>query len=64
MNDERTRTEFDAAELARGLLKGLPDALIVSNADGRIVFWNAGATRIFGFSKDEAIGQSLDIIIP
>jgi PAS domain S-box-containing protein len=27
-------------------------------------FWNPGATRIFGFTADEAIGQSLDLIIP
>ena len=29
-----------------------------------INFWNPGATRIFGFTADEAIGQSLDLIIP
>lgn len=40
------------------------DAIVASGADGMIVTWNAGAERIFGFTADEAIGQSLDLIIP
>ena len=40
------------------------DAIIAAGADGRIVFWNPAATRIFGFSETEAVGQSLDLIIP
>ena len=40
------------------------DAIIAAGADGRIVFWNPAATRIFGFSEAEAVGQSLDLIIP
>ncbi|MFV0280281.1 MAG: PAS domain-containing protein [Rhodoblastus sp.] len=51
-------------ELAGKILDGLPDALVVSDRDGLIAFWNAGAERIFGFSQKEALGQSLDIITP
>ena len=40
------------------------DAIIAAGADGRIVFWNPAATRIFGFTEAEAVGQSLDLIIP
>jgi PAS domain S-box-containing protein len=40
------------------------DAIIAAGADGRIIFWNPAATRIFGFSEVEALGQSLDLIIP
>src|ERR1051325_926949 len=40
------------------------DAIIAAGADGRIIFWNPAATRIFGFSEAEALGQSLDLIIP
>ncbi len=50
--------------LARNLLDAMPDALIVSDANGVIVHWNEGAGRLFGFSCAEAMGQSLDIIIP
>lgn len=46
------------------LVQNTPDAIIYADAKGRIVFWNAGAERIFGFLPSEAIGQSLDIIIP
>lgn len=51
-------------DISQALMGRLPDALVVSDRDGIICFWNDGATRIFGFSGEEAIGQSLDIIIP
>ncbi|QIE55089.1 PAS domain-containing protein [Pikeienuella piscinae] len=46
------------------LLRDMPDALVVSDRDGVIRFWNAGATRIFGFTREEALNRPLDIIIP
>jgi PAS domain S-box-containing protein len=54
----------DVDELHRALVQNAPDAIIYADAEGRIFFWNTGAERIFGFSSSEAIGQSLDIIIP
>ena len=57
--------ESDAQDaLARTLLFDLPDAVIYADRDGNVRFWNAGAERIFGFTQSEAIGRSLDIIIP
>jgi PAS domain S-box-containing protein len=50
--------------LADAMLSSLPDAIVYSDSDGLIRFWNSGAQRIFGFSQAEALGQSLDIIIP
>lgn len=50
--------------LADAVLHGLPDALVVSDAEGVVRHWNAGAERIFGFAPAEALGRSLDIIIP
>ena len=46
------------------LLHALGDGVVVCDAGGVITFWNAAATRIFGFSESEALGQSLDLIIP
>lgn len=46
------------------LLRDMPDALVVSDASGIIQVWNAAAERIFGFTEEEALGQSLDIIVP
>jgi PAS domain S-box-containing protein len=50
--------------IGQALLRDLPDAVICSDRDGLILYWNAGAERIFGFAADEALGQSLDLIVP
>lgn len=55
---------IDIAELGRAVIADIPDAVIYADREGLIQFWNAGATRIFGFAEDEALGHSLDIIIP
>jgi PAS domain S-box-containing protein len=41
-----------------------PDAVIFADFGGHIRFWNAAATRIFGFEEGEALGRRLDLIIP
>jgi PAS domain S-box-containing protein len=54
----------DAADFAEALIAGTPDAVIFADADGTITRWNPGATRMFGYGAAEAIGSSLDLIIP
>jgi PAS domain S-box-containing protein len=46
------------------LVRAAGDAIVVADPDGVIRLWNPAATRIFGFTADEALGQSLDLIIP
>ena len=46
------------------LVEAMGDGVVVCDAGGAIVGWNAAATRIFGFTKDDAMGKSLDMIIP
>jgi PAS domain S-box-containing protein len=41
-----------------------PDAVIYADAAGHIRYWNAAATRIFGFTAEEALRARLDLIIP
>src|SRR5262245_43122007 len=41
-----------------------PDALVLANAEGNIVFWNPGAERMFGYKQEEALGQPLTLIVP
>jgi PAS domain S-box-containing protein len=53
-------TEIDYKQL----LRAIGDGVVVSDAAGSIVFWNAAAERIFGFTEEEALGKSLDLIIP
>ena len=50
--------------LYREIVDGSPDAFILGDAKGIIRLWNAGAERIFGFTAAEAVGQSMDLIIP
>jgi PAS domain S-box-containing protein len=50
--------------LAEAVLSTRSDAIVAADKQGIVRFWNPGAERIFGFSQAEAIGQSLDIIIP
>jgi PAS domain S-box-containing protein len=52
-----------AGFLAR-LVRDCPDAIIYADAQGSIRLWNEGAARIFGVAAEEAMGQSLDLIIP
>ena len=55
-----TNRQFDPEQLV--LAAG--DAIIASDASGAIVFWNPAAERLFGYTQSEALGQSLDLIIP
>jgi PAS domain S-box-containing protein len=50
--------------VGEAVLSTRSDAIIAADRDGRIVYWNPGAERIFGFAAAEAVGQSLDLIIP
>jgi PAS domain S-box-containing protein len=50
--------------LADAVLRTNSDAIVAADKDGIIKFWNPGAERIFGYTSGDAIGQSLDIIIP
>ncbi|WP_372825673.1 PAS domain-containing protein [Polaromonas sp.] len=46
------------------LVQAIGDAVVASDASGAIVLWNPAAERMFGFTESEALGKSLDIIIP
>ena len=55
---------MDSAEFLARFATDAPDGVLYAGGDGKIGFWNAGCERIFGFTAQEALGQSLDIIIP
>ena len=46
------------------ILDQAPVSLIVADREGRILAWNRASEALFGFAAPEAIGQSLDLIIP
>lgn len=53
-----------ADDLYRAIIEAAPDAVILADREGIIRLWNSGAQAVFGFSAAEAVGQSLDLIIP
>ena len=55
---------FDLDQICRQLVTQAADAIVYADDQGLIRLWNTGAERIFGHSEAEALGQSLDIIIP
>lgn len=50
--------------LASSIVNLSSDAIMFSDREGIIRLWNSGAEKMFGFTAAEAIGQSLDLIIP
>ncbi|WP_234685875.1 PAS domain S-box protein [Bradyrhizobium monzae] len=52
------------SQLAERILESTADALICADRSGTIARWNSAATALFGYSAEEALGQSLDLIIP
>jgi PAS domain S-box-containing protein len=48
----------------QSLVQSAGDAIIAADRDGTIILWNPAAERLFGFTAEETLGRSLDLIIP
>ena len=56
--------KIDKDTLCRKIVEAAGDAVIFADRDGIIRLWNRAAEGIFGYTEAEAVGQSLDLIIP
>jgi PAS domain S-box-containing protein len=56
--------DYTRESLCQKIVDGAPDAIIFADPEGVIQLWNVGAEAIFGYRSEEAVGQTLDIIIP
>ena len=54
----------DHGWLYQRIVEDNPIAILFADRDGKIRFWNAGAETMFGYTAAEALGQSLDLIVP
>ncbi|MDY7226708.1 sensor histidine kinase [Hyalangium rubrum] len=48
----------------RGLLESAPDAVVTADRFGRIIFINAQAERVFGYPREELLGQKVEVLVP
>jgi PAS domain S-box-containing protein len=54
----------EQSKLAERILDQLADAVICANHLGTIIRWNHASTALFGYSTEEALGESVELIIP
>lgn len=54
----------DTSKLDEAIVEHMAEAVIYANREGKIERWNTAAAQMFGFSTAEAMGQSLDLMIP
>jgi len=60
----RDRLLVGSEKKFRALLESAPDAMVIVNSHGHITLANAQAERMFGYSREELIGQSVRVLIP
>ncbi len=64
---ERFQKEKELEESKKrlhSLVESMPNAIVIANEKGNIIYWNRSAEKIFGYSKNEIVGKKVTIIIP
>ena len=55
---------MDQDWLAQAVVRATSEAIVAADPSGAIIFWNGGAERVFGHPAEQALGHSLDLIVP
>jgi PAS domain S-box-containing protein len=63
-NEEKLHDAFVASSRLAAIIESSNDAIISTDLSGKIESWNSGATRMYGYEPNEAIGKRIDLIVP
>lgn len=64
MSVERLRGTGSQPGFFRELVESSQDAILMKTLDGQIIFWNAAAQRLYGYTPEEAVGSHVGMIVP
>src|SRR5262245_26456599 len=62
--DDAFRPDDDPRGLLAALVNSSDDAIFATDPEGLVLTWNRGAERMYGYSSDEMVGRSLDVLAP
>ena len=64
LDGKRLNAQANTHRILKQIFEGSSDGIIFADREGKIRLWNGGAERIFGYAETEALGATLDLIVP
>jgi PAS domain S-box-containing protein len=61
---DRGKERQEAEEMFRGLLEAAPDAIVIVDKDGKIILVNSQTEKLFGYAREEILGQKVEKLVP